>query len=153
MALAKKGKQMTEKETEKVLSLKREQKSESTVDTSKLEEVSKKLRDHKPSLSIGDITDVEGYGAHTIGFNMQIVAPFSTADDDFERNLSLCENVSVEFLNDVIVPMVSSVSAFIEKHPEYDCFKQEIMSGTKPLMSFAMNDKLQQLAGELIKAL
>lgn len=152
MALAKKGKQMTE-ETNKVFSLKREQKSESSIDTSKLEEVSKKLRDHKPSLSIGDITDVKAYGAHTIGFNMQIVAPFSTADDDFKRNLSLCEDVSVEFLNDVIVPMVSSVSSFIDKHPEYDCFKQEIVSGTKPLMSFAMNDKLQQLAKDLVNTL
>ena len=144
---------MTEKTTNKVFSLKREQKNESTVNTSKLEEVSKKLRDHKPSLSIGDITEVEGYGVHTMGFNMQIVAPFSNADDDFERNLSLCENVSIEFLNDVIVPMVSSVSAFIDKHPEYDCFKQEIMSGTKPLMSFAMNNKLQQLTNELVKTL
>lgn len=153
MALAKKGKQMTEETSNKVFSLRREQKSESSIDTNKLDEVSKKLRDHKPSLSIGDITDVENYGAHTMGINMQIVAPFSTADDDFKRNLSLCEDVSVEFLNDVIIPTVSSIVEFINKHPEYDCFNQEIASDTRPLMSFVMNDKLQQLADELVKTL
>ena len=137
----------------KVIQLKRETASESTIDTSKLEEVSSKIKNHKPSLSIGDITEPEKYAVHTISVNIEIAAPFSIEDEVIDDNTKRCEDLSVEFLNSVIIPTVTSVAEFIEAHPEYDCFKQEVQSGTKSLFSFASSDRLRMLTDELVNSL
>ena len=155
MTNSQKGKQiMSEEQTEdKVIEIVRRKESKSSIDVTELEEISNKINSHKPSLSISDITDVENYGVHSMGIHINLVAPVSIEKEVINKNEERCKETSIEFLNNVIIPCCKSVADFISSHPEYDVNTQVITSGTSDLVSFAMNDKLKQLADKLANSL
>ena len=139
---------------EKVIELTRKVVKESTVDTTELSKLTETLSSHKPSLSLSDIDEPEKYGIHTMGIYWELGAPISIEDKETtEQNSKRCEETSVEFMNSVIIPTLNSLNEFVKSHPEYDCLKQEITSGTKSLASFAINGKLQEFATRLVDSL